>query len=103
MADGLLCVLRAGMGHAPMQQSRSTPSCPFGTTHPALRETHSQPAPLACPLETRQGRYCHEATKSRPIIGDGDTGYGNAMNVKRTVRGYASAGFAGVARRCSSM
>ena len=31
-----------------------------------------------------------------PIIGDGDTGYGNAVNVKRTVRGYAAAGFAGV-------
>lgn len=29
-----------------------------------------------------------------PIIGDGDTGYGNAMNVKRTVEGYARAGFA---------
>ena len=29
-----------------------------------------------------------------PVIGDGDTGYGNAMNVKRTVRGYARAGFA---------
>ena len=26
----------------------------------------------------------------------GDTGYGNAMNVKRTVRGYAQAGFAAV-------
>ncbi len=24
---------------------------------------------------------------SIPVIGDGDTGYGNAMNVKRTVRG----------------
>ena len=33
---------------------------------------------------------------SIPIIGDGDTGYGNAVNVKRTVRGYANAGFAGV-------
>eukprot|EP00877_Chromochloris_zofingiensis_P009260 jgi/Chrzof1/4588/Cz14g19100.t1_PEPC3[v5.2] len=43
-----------------------------------------------------QGRYCHEATKHIPIIGDGDTGYGNAMNVKRTVRGYAAAGFAGI-------
>ncbi len=31
-----------------------------------------------------------------PVIGDGDTGYGNAMNVKRTVRGYQQAGFAGV-------
>eukprot|EP00929_Paragymnodinium_shiwhaense_P008085 TRINITY_DN112001_c0_g1_i1.p1 TRINITY_DN112001_c0_g1~~TRINITY_DN112001_c0_g1_i1.p1 ORF type:complete len:353 (+),score=63.99 TRINITY_DN112001_c0_g1_i1:79-1137(+) len=29
-------------------------------------------------------------------IGDGDTGYGNCVNVKRTVRGYAQAGFAGV-------
>jgi 2-methylisocitrate lyase-like PEP mutase family enzyme len=31
---------------------------------------------------------------SIPVIGDGDTGYGNALNVKRTVRGYAAAGFA---------
>lgn len=29
-----------------------------------------------------------------PIIGDADTGYGNALNVKRTVRGYSAAGFA---------
>jgi len=29
-------------------------------------------------------------------IADGDTGYGNAMNVKRTVRGYAQAGMAGI-------
>ena len=29
-----------------------------------------------------------------PVIGDGDTGYGNAINVQRTVRGYARAGFA---------
>ena len=29
-----------------------------------------------------------------PVIGDGDTGYGNALNVKRTVKGYAAAGFA---------
>ena len=31
-----------------------------------------------------------------PVIGDGDTGYGNALNVKRTVREYAAAGFAAV-------
>jgi len=31
-----------------------------------------------------------------PVIGDGDTGYGNPLNVKRTVAGYAQAGFAGV-------
>ncbi|MBC8339083.1 MAG: isocitrate lyase/PEP mutase family protein [Alphaproteobacteria bacterium] len=29
-----------------------------------------------------------------PVIGDGDTGYGNAVNVQRTVRGFARAGFA---------
>lgn len=31
-----------------------------------------------------------------PVLGDGDTGYGNALNVKRTVKGYAAAGFAAV-------
>lgn len=29
-----------------------------------------------------------------PVIGDGDTGYGNAINVKRTAHGYAQAGLA---------
>lgn len=33
---------------------------------------------------------------SIPVIGDADTGYGNALNVRRTVAGYARAGFAGV-------
>ena len=42
-----------------------------------------------------QGRNICGAV-SMPIIGDGDTGYGNAVNVKRTVRGYADAGFAAV-------
>lgn len=31
-----------------------------------------------------------------PCIADGDTGYGNAINVKRTIFGYARAGMAGV-------
>ncbi len=31
-----------------------------------------------------------------PVIGDGDTGYGNAMNVRRTVAGFAQAGCAAV-------
>ena len=31
-----------------------------------------------------------------PLIGDGDTGYGNAMNVRRTVSGFAKAGCASV-------
>lgn len=31
-----------------------------------------------------------------PVIGDADTGYGNPMNVRRTVELYARAGFAGL-------
>jgi 2-methylisocitrate lyase-like PEP mutase family enzyme len=42
-----------------------------------------------------QGRNICESV-SIPVLGDGDTGYGNAVNVKRTVRGYARAGFAAV-------
>jgi 2-methylisocitrate lyase-like PEP mutase family enzyme len=34
--------------------------------------------------------------RSIPCIGDGDTGYGNPMNVKRTVAKYAQAGMAGI-------
>jgi 2-methylisocitrate lyase-like PEP mutase family enzyme len=30
-----------------------------------------------------------------PCIADGDTGYGNAVNVKRTLFGYGRAGMAG--------
>jgi len=40
-----------------------------------------------------QGREVASAV-AIPVIGDGDTGYGNALNAKRTVRGYARAGFA---------
>lgn len=40
-----------------------------------------------------QGRSLCSAV-SIPIIGDGDTGFGNPLNVKRTVQGYARAGFA---------
>ena len=36
------------------------------------------------------------AAPGLPVIGDGDTGYGNAINVLRTVREYARAGAAGV-------
>jgi len=42
-----------------------------------------------------QGRAICGAV-SIPVIGDGDTGNGNPMNVRRTVSGYARAGFAGV-------
>jgi 2-methylisocitrate lyase-like PEP mutase family enzyme len=34
------------------------------------------------------------AAVSIPVIGDADTGYGNPLNVRRTVAGYARAGFA---------
>ncbi|QJD28638.1 isocitrate lyase/PEP mutase family protein [Methylococcus geothermalis] len=40
-----------------------------------------------------QGRAICAAV-SIPIFGDGDTGFGSALNVKRTVAGYARAGFA---------
>jgi len=40
-----------------------------------------------------QGRNIADAVNI-PIMGDGDTGYGNAINVKRTVNGYAQAGLA---------
>jgi len=40
-----------------------------------------------------QGRNICRAV-SIPLIGDGDTGFGSAQNIKRTVEGYASAGFA---------
>ncbi len=42
-----------------------------------------------------QGRRICAAVRI-PVLGDGDTGYGNAMNVRRTVAGYARAGFAAV-------
>jgi 2-methylisocitrate lyase-like PEP mutase family enzyme len=40
-----------------------------------------------------QGRNICSAV-SIPMFGDGDTGFGNALNIKRTVQGYARAGFA---------
>lgn len=42
-----------------------------------------------------QGQKIADAV-SIPVIGDGDNGYGNTMNVKRTVKGYVKAGFAGI-------
>ena len=43
------------------------------------------------------GRHvCEAVSPGFPFIGDADDGYGNAMNAKRTVRGYARAGFAGI-------
>lgn len=42
-----------------------------------------------------QGRSICSAV-AIPVIGDGDTGYGNAANVRRTIQGYAEAGLAGI-------
>jgi 2-methylisocitrate lyase-like PEP mutase family enzyme len=36
------------------------------------------------------------ASISIPVIGDGDTGYGNVVNVQRTMAGYSQAGFGGI-------
>jgi 2-methylisocitrate lyase-like PEP mutase family enzyme len=41
-------------------------------------------------------RNCCAAAAAIPLIGDGDTGYGNALNVQRTVVEYARAGAAAV-------
>jgi 2-methylisocitrate lyase-like PEP mutase family enzyme len=41
-------------------------------------------------------RNCCSAAREVPLIGDGDTGYGNALNVQRTVIEYARAGAAAV-------
>lgn len=42
------------------------------------------------------GRRACEAAPELCIIGDGDTGFGSAANVRRTIEGYARAGFAGI-------
>ena len=43
------------------------------------------------------GRKICDATRGGLlVIGDGDTGFGGASNVRRTIRGYASCGFAGI-------
>lgn len=42
-----------------------------------------------------QGRSICEAVEI-PVIGDADTGYGNPMNVRRSVESYTRAGFAGI-------
>ncbi len=44
----------------------------------------------------RARRRTSVARFASPVLGDGDTGYGNAVNVKRTVAGYAHAGLAAI-------
>lgn len=47
-----------------------------------------------------KARYGEDRATTEPVaipcIADGDTGYGNAVNCKRTVFGYARAGMAGI-------
>jgi len=54
------------------------------------------------------GRLCCTAAPFLPIIGDGDTGFGEVQNIWRAVHGYAAAGFAAISiedqtfpKRCS--
>jgi 2-methylisocitrate lyase-like PEP mutase family enzyme len=42
------------------------------------------------------GTSINAALKSIPCVGDGDTGYGNPVNVKRTIQSYIQAGFSGI-------
>ena len=48
---------------------------------------------VSYPEMLEQGREACAAV-ALPIIGDADTGFGNAVNARRTVQGYARAGFA---------
>ena len=69
---------------------------------------------LACfwdlPHANELGALYHQATHGKLlVIGDGDTGFGGPGNIRRTLRGYAAAGFAGISiedqvypKRCSS-
>ena len=65
-------------------------------THASMHERYQIPDGISGLSDGVTRRSINEATRAIPIIGDGDTGYGNALNVKRTVRGFAAAGFAGI-------
>ena len=59
--------------------SRAHGACPprVASPHPAF-------------VATLQGRSIHEATRRLPIIGDADTGYGNAVNGERAARAWVA-------------
>ena len=42
------------------------------------------------------GRNVCEAARHTCVIGDGDTGFGTSANIRRTIEGYARAGFSGI-------
>ena len=46
--------------------------------------------------EMRQSATVISSSCSIPVIGDGDTGYGNCVSIKRTVKAYCRAGLAAV-------
>ena len=59
------------------------------------RAASARPTPASSPTARWSTRGATSAPRSSiPVIGDADTGYGNALNVRRTVAGYARAGFA---------
>lgn len=43
-----------------------------------------------------RGSVINNVLERIPCIGDGDTGYGNPMNIKRTIKKYSEMGFAGI-------
>ena len=68
---------------------------------------------LACLWDLPHGNDLdafHQATHGKLlVIGDGDTGFGGPGNIRRSLRGYAAAGFAGISiedqvypKRCGS-
>ena len=46
--------------------------------------------------EMRQSATVISSSCSIPVIGDGDTGYGNCVSIKRTVKAYCKAGLAAI-------
>ena len=61
----------------------------------AARLAHPDTGLISYGEMLEQGQTILEAVDI-PVIGDGDTGYGNVANIRRTVEGYARAGFAGI-------
>ena len=51
-------------------------------------------AGLVCYAEMAEEARCIAGAVGRPLLADADTGFGNVMNVRRTVEGYAAAGAA---------
>jgi 2-methylisocitrate lyase-like PEP mutase family enzyme len=74
---GFSCTFMSGYS---VSASRGFPDCQL-----VSYEEMRQNATLIC-----------SSVPDMPVIGDGDTGYGNCVSVKRTVKGYARAGMAAI-------